>query len=441
MSTIDEIKAEMRAELMAARDITVKADAERREMTDDEVTLAAAHVKAYEGKKKELERKQQHEVDAESVKSLLAGLGDELGLEQNEPGQKSTPGGFVLPSKQKSIGQLFVESQQYKSLMSQFVGGHVAEKTRVQSGAFGVKALVTGTSDTSGGAFVQNDATGIYETLGRRPLTVRDLVSVRQTTSDTVEYVRQTAQATAAAPVAEATTSEGPTYTANTTTGVVTETRAAGGGYKPEGAFAFEKVTTAVKTIAEWVPATRRSLADASQLRGLIDAELRADLAEEEEDQILNGNGTGENFTGLLNTSGIQTQAAAADIFTAARQARRKVKTVGRSTPTAYLMNPEDWEKYDLAKGSDGHFLGAGPFGNQGANLWALPVVESEAVPVGTALVGDFRKAVIWDREQASISITDSHADFFIRNLVAVLGEQREAFGVIRPSAFVKFTL
>ena len=41
---------------------------------------------------------------------------------------------------------------------------------------------------------------------------------------------------------------------------------------------------------------------------------------------------------------------------------------------------------------------------------------------VTTVLVGDFRKAVIWDRQQASISATDSHADFFIRNLVAILG-------------------
>ncbi|MFV8181849.1 hypothetical protein ACNQQN_24810 [Mycobacteroides chelonae] len=32
--------------------------------------------------------------------------------------------------------------------------------------------------------------------------------------------------------------------------------------------------------------------------------------------------------------------------------------------------------------------------------------------------------------------MTDSHEDFFVRNLVAVLGE-RVAFGVTRPPAFV----
>jgi len=62
-------------------------------------------------------------------------------------------------------------------------------------------------------------------------------------------------------------------------------------------------------------------------------------------------------------------------------------------------------------------------------------------VPAGVALVGDFRRAVLWDREQANITITDSHDNFFIRNMVAILAEERVAFGVIRPAAFVEIDL
>ena len=39
------------------------------------------------------------------------------------------------------------------------------------------------------------------------------------------------------------------------------------------------------------------------------------------------------------------------------------------------------------------------------------------------------------------MTATDSHMDFFIRNLVAILAEMRAAFGVIQPSAFCKVTL
>lgn len=427
MST--EIKERMHAALKAARDVAAKAEQERRDLTDEEQSLAAKHLGAYNEAKADLERA----VKSADVKAALDAIGADLGLERNH-GEKATPQGFVVPSKRKSLGQMFVESQEYAGLMSSFGSGHINEKARVQSAPFGVKSLVTGASDTSGGAFVTTEQTGLYEALGRRPLTLRDLVSVRQTSSDTVEFVRQTTAASSAAPVPEA-TSSATDGSATTVTG----------GYKPEGSIAFEKVTAAVKTIAEWVPATKRALADASQLRGLIDDELRADLAEEEEDQILNGDGSGENLVGILNTSGIQAQAYSATVsgldplLETTLKAKTKVRTVGRSVATGYVLNPADWEAIQLArlaKNPQNEALAGGT-----PTLHGLPVVESEGVAAGVGLVGDFRKAVVWDREQASITATDAHADFFIRNLVAILGEQREAFGVLRPAAFVEIDL
>lgn len=37
--------------------------------------------------------------------------------------------------------------------------------------------------------------------------------------------------------------------------------------------------------------------------------------------------------------------------------------------------------------------------------------------------------------------MTDSHLDFFVRNLVAILAEMRAAFGVVQPNAFVEIDL
>ncbi|WP_420835733.1 hypothetical protein [Actinomyces ruminis] len=36
------------------------------------------------------------------------------------------------------------------------------------------------------------------------------------------------------------------------------------------------------------------------------------------------------------------------------------------------------------------------------------------------------------------MAASNSHADFFVRNLVAILAEERLAFGVTRPAAFVQ---
>lgn len=435
---METLEAQMRAELKAARDIAAKYDGD---IPAEDLEVANTHLKAYQ----DLKAKWEKGKESDAVKASLASIGFDLGLEVNEK-HNVVPDTFKGVGR-KSLGALFTEGAEYKALLAQFNGGNIGEKARVQSQPMGIKhilpqglkALVSGASDTSGGAFISNDVQNIFEMLGRRELTVRDLISVRQTESDTVEYVRQTTQMTSAAPVAEATSAAAPT--APGTAGALVLN--AGGGYKPEGSVAFEKVTATVKTIAEWVPATKRGLADASQLRGLIDDELRADLAEEEEDQILNGSGSGENLPGILNTSGIQTQAWATDLFTTIRKAKTKVRTVGRVNANGIVLNPEDAERLDLAKGtSNDHFYGPGPFSQLGIQtVWGIPIVESEAIAAGTGLVGDFSKAVLWDREQASITATDSHADFFIRNLVAILGEERVAFGVTRPKAFVSVDL
>lgn len=282
--------------------------------------------------------------------------------------------------------------------------------------------LLTGASSTSAGAFVTPaQYLGLTE-LGRRPLTLRDVVTNLTTSSDTVEYVRVTTETNNAAPVAEATGAGDGT------------------GVKPESALAFERVSTPVVTIAHWIPATKRAISDAGQLRGLIDQFLRYGLEEELEDQIANGNG-GEGFTGILNTSGTQAQAWDTNILKTTRVARRKVRTVGRRTPNAYLLNPEDWETIDLLQDNEARYFFGGPSVMGTPRLWGLPVIESEAIPVGTGLVGDFTTCVLWDREQGSISISDSHSDFFTRNLVAILAELRAAFGILKPNAIVEIDL
>lgn len=364
-------------------------------------------------------------------------MADEIG----QPDAGLGDGEQDVKSRVKNLGLTVVESPEFKSMLKQFTNSdgtvRIPDRAKVQSDPIQMKSLFTGASSTSAGAFVVNDRTDIVEMLGRKPLRIRDLCSNRRTTSDVVEYVAQTSHTNAAAPVAEATTSAAPT--APGSAGALVQ--AAGGGYKPEGAWAFEVRSTNVKTIAEWVPATKRSLADVAQLEGLINDELRLDVEESEENEIVNGDGTGEHFTGILQTSGIQAQAYATDVLTTVRKGVTKARTVGRVNPNAIVLNPADAEAIDLLKDANDRFYFGGPFAVGSTPLWGLPVVESETVAAGTGLLGDFNKAVIWDREQTTVTMTDSHADFFVRNLVAILAEERLAFAVTRPTAFVSLDL
>jgi HK97 family phage major capsid protein len=424
---ITMLKERAEAESKTAREVAGKAADEGREMTADERSI-------YETSMKSL-----NEV-LEGIKAVKA---DEAVIDAAKDFADSVgvPAHADIKARVKSLGLTVVDSPEFKALLAGFPEGRVPSKSRVQSAPIAVKALFTGASSTSAGAFVVNERTDIVEFLGRKPLTIRSLVANRRTVSDAVEFVQETSHTNAAAVVAEATSSAAPTAVSTGATGAVTFTNASGGGYKPEGSWAFAVVTTNVKTIAEWVPVTKRALADVAQLEGLINDQLAADVAEAEEDQILNGNSSGENFTGINNTSSIQTQAWATDLFTTVRKGVTKLRTVGRVNPTALVLNPADAEAIDLLKDGENRYYYGGPSQIGQRTLWGVPVVESESQASGTGLLGDFSKAVLWDREQTTVTMTDSHADFFVRNLVAVLAEERLAFGVTRPTAFCQLDL
>ncbi len=426
---LKELRDKLQKALLDARAICDIAEKENRDFTTDERQKVAgildeagklkAQIKAAEGE--------------EELRKAIKDLGADFDMAAGD--QKGTP---ASNGKGGTIGEQFVNSEAWQGWYKQVAPsgripdsakGLVSPAVEFKSLFFGQKALITGDSVTSAGAFVQTDYTGIYEPLGRQPLTLRGMISSRRTTSDLVSFVRQTSIVQAATPTAEANVT---TYSG--ATGEVS-------GEKPEGSMAFEAVTEAVKTIPVWIPATKRALSDASQIRGIIDQELMADLEEELEDQIVNGDGTGENFTGILHTSGILSQAWDTDILTTIRKARTTLQTTGRVTPTALLLNPVDAEAIDLLKDNQGRYYYGGPAEGGVQRVWRVPVVESETIAEGTGLMGDFRKAVMWDREQASLQVSDSHEDFFIRNMVAFLAEMRAAFGLIRTTAFITIDL
>ncbi len=448
MSNHEGLVEEMKVHLKAARDISESVEKAGREFTDDESTV----LRDLLGKATDCKNRAEKAKGDAAVKAAISDLGDGIGLNEKS-GEKRTPAGLIVPSGRKSIGQHYVDSAEYRGLLGSVPGGAFQKNHRVQANpvgferllpsAKGQKALVTGVSDTSGGAFIQGDDLGLMvnNTPFQRPLMLRDLVTQGSTQSDSIEYVRVTGFTNAAAPVAEATTAALPTQSASTGPLV----NAAGGGYKPESSIGTVRVTTPVRTIAHWIPVTKRALSDAAQMMTLIDNFLQYGLEEELEDQMIAGDGTGENLEGLANVSGVQTQAAdGTNLLSTLRKAKTKVRIVGRSIPNGYVLNPADVERLDLLTDNEARYYFGGPSGSGmpgNAPLWNLPVIESEAVPAGTAYVGDWSKAIMWDRQQSTITTTDSHADFFIRNLVAILAEMRAAFGVIQPSAFVKITL
>lgn len=320
------------------------------------------------------------------------------------------------------------ESEEYKTLLEsgvlergnakmatvQLPGVEVANREEL-------KTLLTGLSRTSAGAFLTPDRQPGFIALALRALVVRNLVTVGDTNSDIVEWVKENSFTNAAAETAEATST-------------------ASGGTKPESGIDYAVVQSTVKNIAHWIPATKRALADVGQLRTLIESRLQDGVNLRLDSQMINGDATGENLRGILNTSGVLTQARATDpaieaILKAITQIRLQFLE-----PTAILLHPTDAMNARLAKNANGDYYFGPPNLSGDLQIWGLPIVQSPVVTAGTAIVGKWDEAILWVREGLNLAASDSHNDFFIRNMVAVLAEMRAAFAVPRPFAFCAVT-
>lgn len=360
-------------------------------------------------------------------------------------------GGLALP-QYKSIGQAFVESDVFRgrdgyNMREAFevkgdLGGYFVAPTFDGRGAGGMEAKDV---YTAAGGTLTSFAFGRVERdpLMARPMRTqrfRDLFPVASTTANLIQYVRVMGYLNginAAAPVPEIT---------GTPPNVMF-------GLKPHTSLDFQPAESPIRTIAHYEVAHRTVLADEPQLRSVIDNELLYGLRLAEDDQLLNGDGTGENVLGLLNVPGIQhypgnpiptpSPVQPTDtIIDAVRRAATRVYLADYE-PTGIVMHPFDFETVELTKDANGQYLAAVSV-TVGAEqrLWRLPVTTTPAMAQGTVLVGAMGLgAKIYDREQSNIRVSDQHADFFIRNAIVVLAEERIGFVVPRPEAFVLIDL
>jgi len=382
--------------------------------------------------------------DLKGAQAYLGSLASGIGGETKAERQPDAINGIVNPQGM-TLGQALVKSEAYADFVAQYSGadGRIREVTNIKSASFDVpgfkNTVITGASDTSGGALITPYRYApVTDLIGERELTIRDLCTNVSIESDVFEYVRVTGKTNNAAAVPEATTAADPAANFIPAGAEIVD-----GGYKPESAMTLAALSTPVQTIAHLMPITRRAAADAPQVRQLVDAFLIYGLKEEEEDQILNGNGTSPNLGGILQDAAISTVGSAGTDIDAVVDAIRTVRA-DRRRPTGMVIHPNDWYStgFLLAKDTAGQYLIGDPRSSVDAlnTLWGLNVVVTPAMTENTVLVGDFRQAVVADREQSAIYVTDSHKDWFGRNLLAVLAEERLAFAVLDPDAFCTVT-
>lgn len=325
--------------------------------------------------------------------------------------QKMARGGGDPKQGEKSIGDQFVESEGFKSFQA------TGFSKSARGGDLQIKATLTSATTAAAGSVgdaVQTTRLPGILPLPQRRLTVRDLLSQGRMDGSTLEYVKETGFTNSAAPVAE-------------------------GAAKPESDLQFDLVTTSAKVIAHWMKASKQILSDVSQLRSTIDQRLLYGLAYAEEQQLLNGSGSGQNLHGIIP----QATAYAAPITISGATSIDMMRlamlqaALAEYPATGHVMNPIDWAFIETLKDSEGRYIIGNPQGTASPTLWSLPVVTTQAIAVDKFLTGAFKLgAQVFDRWDARVE-TGYVNDDFTKNLVTILAEERLALAVYRPEAFI----
>lgn len=317
-------------------------------------------------------------------------------------------------NEQKSLGELVVESAGFTNGDLQG-GARGSIRVKADRAAITTANTTVGAGRSPGTSLVPGDRRPGIIALPDRQLTIRDLVLPGQTSSGNVEYVKETGFTNNAAPVAE-------------------------GAAKPYSDLTYDLASAPVRTIAHLFKASRQIMDDAPGLRSMIDGRARYGLRFVEENQLLNGSGTGQNIHGLVPQA-----TAFAPAFTDADQTgidrlRLAILQVvlAEYPATAFVLNPIDWAKIELTKDAGGNYIIGNPQGSLTPTLWNLPVVSTQAMAAGEFLTGAFSFAAqIFDRMDIEVLLSTENDKDFETNQISIRAEERLAFAVYRPEAFV----
>lgn len=312
----------------------------------------------------------------------------------------------------KSLGDMVVEAAKAKDFNGAIRG---AVRVQAERAALTTADGTVGAGRSAGTSLIPGQRVpGIIAPPNRR-MTIRDLLMPGQTSSNNIEYVKETGYTNNAAPVAETTA-------------------------KPYSELTFNMANAPVRTIAHLFKASRQILDDAVGLRSYIDGRARYGLQFKEEAQLLKGDGTGQNLLGVQPQATAFAPAFVPQDATPIDRLRLAILQVvlAEYPATGFVLNPVDWAGIELTKDNEGRYIIANPQGAIQPTLWNLPVVETQSQTLGTFLTGAFSMAAqIFDRMEIEVLLSTENVDDFEKNMVSIRAEERLGLAVYRPEAFV----
>lgn len=201
----------------------------------------------------------------------------------------------------------------------------------------------------------------------------------------------------------------------------------------PESTAKWETKTIPLRKVGDTLPVSAEFYEDEAMFAAELGQFLTTNVNIKIDDQIVNGDNTGQNLNGIFNSVGTYTPAASgiddASIYDLIPKISEDITVIGGSkyAPNFALMNKADINKYKLKKDANNNYIMPPFVSRDGSVIDGVVVVECNAVTANSMVLGDNRYARIY--EKTGITLTKGTvADQFVEDMETLKVRKRLLF-------------
>ena len=314
----------------------------------------------------------------------------------------------------------------FKSALKEALDNGAVEglaKGNSRSASFELKADMTVAADFTGEVIPADRVPG-YKFDPTRPVHVRQLLATGSTQSDVVRYVKESGYSNGAAATAE-------------------------GATLGQSDFDMTAADANVRKIGTYFRISEEMLADTPQLTSYLSARAPEKLLEVEDAQILSGDGTGANLSGIITDAADFDTSASGAFYQSVESANEFDVIVAALNQLSLLnysadcimLNPTDFNKILLLKDSTNKYLKDQVYNGLQPSFSGVKVIQNTAIAAGTFLIGNFGIGTqLWVRQGVNVEFFREDGTNVRDGFVTVRVSERVALTNYLPNAFVNGT-
>ena len=311
----------------------------------------------------------------------------------------------------------------FKQALADAIEGGALEsltKGNSRSAQLSVKADMTIAADFSGEVIPADRVAG-YKYDPTRPVHVRSLIPQGSTASDVVRFVKESGYSNGAAATAEGTT-------------------------LTQSDFDMAASDANVRKIGTYFRISEEMLADTPQLTSYLSARAPEKLLEVEDTQIISGNGSAPNLSGITTDAAAFDVSASGQFYQAVDNANQfdvliaalNQLAIANYSADTIMLHPTDFHKILLLKDTTAEYLKKDVYQGLQPQFNGVKVVLNTAITAGTFLVGNFSQGTqLWVRDNVNVEFFREDGTNVRDGFVTVRVSERVALTNYLPNAFV----